>query len=100
MHCWKMATHTDDDKLFIHYFENSLTDATLMWYMGLDNAHISCFNDLVEAFICQYKYNLDMALDRDQLHAMSQKDKELFKEYAHRWREVAAQINPSIEENE
>jgi hypothetical protein len=48
----------------------------------------------------QYKYNLDMAPDRDQLRAMSQKDKETFKEYAQRWREVAAQIIPPLEEKE
>lgn len=82
MYYWKMATHTDDDKLLIHYFQDNLTGATLKWCMGLDNAHISSFNDLVEEFVHQYKYNLDMAPDHDQLRAMSQKDKESFKEYA------------------
>ena len=43
---------------------------------------------------------MDMAPDRDQLRAMSQKDKETFKEYAQRWRELAAQIVPPLEENE
>ena len=41
-----------------------------------------------------------MAPDRDQLRVMSQKDKESFKEYAQRWREVAAQICPPLEEKE
>ena len=41
-----------------------------------------------------------MAPDRDQLRAMSQKEKETFKEYAQRWREIAAQISPSLEEKE
>ena len=41
-----------------------------------------------------------MAPDKDQLRAMSQKDKERFKEYAQRWREVAAQICPPLEEKE
>ena len=68
--------------------------------MGLDSANIQSFNDLGEAFIKQYKYNVDMAPDRDQLRAMSQKDKETFKEYAQRWREVAAQIVPPLEEKE
>ena len=39
-----------------------------------------------------------MAPDRDQLRAMSQKEKETFKEYAQRWREIATQISPSLEE--
>lgn len=50
--------------------------------MGLDRNQIKTFNDLGEAFMKQYKYNIDMAPDRDQLRAMSQKDKETFKEYA------------------
>ncbi|GAU38495.1 hypothetical protein TSUD_64750 [Trifolium subterraneum] len=70
------------------------------WYMGLDGAKIQTFNDLGEAFVRQYKYNLDMAPDRDQLRGMSQKDKESFKEYAKRWREIAAQICPPLEEKE
>ncbi|KAI5388295.1 hypothetical protein KIW84_074109 [Lathyrus oleraceus] len=54
----------------------------VIWYMGLDSANIRSFNDLGEAFVKQYKYNVDMAPDRDQLRAMSQKEKETFKEYA------------------
>ena len=50
--------------------------------MSLDNANIHTFNDLGEAFIKQYKYNVDMAPDRDQLRAMVQKYRESFKEYA------------------
>ena len=41
-----------------------------------------------------------MAPDRDQLRSMSQKEKETFKEYAQRWREIAAQVNPPLEEKE
>ena len=68
--------------------------------MGADSANIQTFNDLGEAFVQQYKFNLDMAPDRDQLRSMSQKEKETFKEYAQRWREIASQVNPSLEEKE
>ena len=44
--------------------------------MGLDSANIRNFNDLGEVFVRQYKYNVDMAPDHDQLRAMAQKDKE------------------------
>ena len=50
--------------------------------MSLDSSNIHSFNDLGEAFIRQYKYNVDMAPDLDLLRAMVQKDKESFKEYA------------------
>jgi hypothetical protein len=39
-----------------------------------------------------------LALDRDELRAMTQKDEETFKEYAQRWRELAAQISPPPKE--
>ncbi|GAU50488.1 hypothetical protein TSUD_300290 [Trifolium subterraneum] len=77
MYARKMSTQTDNHQLLVHYFQDSLT-----------------------AFVHQYKYNLDMAPDRDQLRGMSQKDKESFKEYAQRWREIAAQICPPLEEKE
>ena len=68
--------------------------------MSLDKVNIHTLNDLGEAFIRQYKYNMDMAPGRDQLRAMVQKDRESFKEYAQTWREVAAQVIPPMEENE
>ena len=100
MYARKMSTHTDNNQLLIHYFQDSLTGAALKWYMDLDSTKIRTFNDLGTAFVKQYKYNVDMAPDRDQLRAMSQKDKETFKEYVQRWREISAQVSPPMEEKE
>ncbi|XP_058741177.1 uncharacterized protein LOC131613534 [Vicia villosa] len=100
MYVRKMSMHTEDQHLLIHYFQDSLSGAVLKLYMGLDSTHICTFHDLGEAFIRQYKYNIDMAPDRDQLRAMSQREKDSFKEYAQRWRELAAQIIPPMEEKE
>ena len=41
-----------------------------------------------------------MAPDRMHLQSMSKKDTETFKEYAQRWREVAAQVEPPLMEKE
>jgi len=41
-----------------------------------------------------------MALDRSDLQAMTQKDNETFREYAQRWRNIAAQVSPRVEEKE
>jgi len=68
--------------------------------MSLDSVNIWTFNDLENAFICQYKYNVDMARDRDELRAINQKDQETFKEYAQRWREITVQVSPPLEEKE
>ncbi|XP_058774882.1 uncharacterized protein LOC131649152, partial [Vicia villosa] len=100
MYARKMSTYADNHQLLIHYFQDSLTGAALKWYTSLDSTNIRTFNDLGEAFVRQYKYNSDMAPDRDQLRSMAQKDHEAFKEYAQRWRETAAQINPPLKEKE
>ncbi|KAK2382842.1 hypothetical protein QL285_070355 [Trifolium repens] len=94
----KMSTQTVNDKLLIHYFQDSLTGAALRWYMDLDSTDIC--NDLANAFIRQYNYNSYLAPDRDELRALTQREKESFKEYAQRWRELAAQIRPPLEEKE
>ncbi|KAI5395060.1 hypothetical protein KIW84_061607 [Lathyrus oleraceus] len=65
MYARKMSTQTDNDQLLIHYFQDSLTGVALRWYMGLESASIRSFNDLGKAFVKQYKYNVDMAPDRD-----------------------------------
>ena len=100
MYVRKMSAYSNDQDLLIHFFQESLTGVAIRWYMDLDNTKIRTFHDLGEAFVQQYKYNLDLAPDRDQLRAMAQKKGESFKEYAQRWREVAAQIKPPPEEKE
>ncbi|GAU51264.1 hypothetical protein TSUD_412510 [Trifolium subterraneum] len=98
MYARKMSTQTSNDKLLIHYFQDSLTGAALRWYMDLDRANVSSFNDLASAFIRQYNYNSYLDPDRDELRALAQKERESFKEYAQRWRELAAQIRPPMVE--
>ncbi|RDX70777.1 hypothetical protein CR513_49943, partial [Mucuna pruriens] len=43
---------------------------------------------------------MDMALDRSQLQNMAKGEKEAFKEYARRWRELAARIQPPLSDKE
>ena len=68
--------------------------------MRLDSSNIRIFNDLGEAFMKQYKYNMFMAPDHDQLRAMARKDKELFKEYTQHWHEITSQVVPPMGEQE
>jgi len=67
MYVRKMSTYANDHQVLIHYFQDSLTSAALNWYMNMDRAEIRTFNDLHEAFVQQYKFNVDMALDRSDL---------------------------------
>jgi len=67
MYVRKMSTYAHDHQVLIHYFQDSLAGTALKWYMNLDHAEIRTFNDLREAFVQQYKFNVDMAPDRSDL---------------------------------
>jgi hypothetical protein len=95
-YCNKMAEVVDDEKLLIHFFQDSLSGATLTWYMRLDNTKVKKWKDLVDAFMRQYKFKIDMGPDRLSLQAMEKNNKESIREYAQRWSEVAAQVNPPM----
>jgi len=56
-YCNKIAEVVDDEKLLIHFFQDSLSGAALTWYMRLDNTKVKKWKDLVDAFMKQYKFN-------------------------------------------
>jgi hypothetical protein len=66
--------------------------------MRLDNTRIHTWKDLVDAFIKQYKYNMDIAPDRTSLSNLEKGDKESIREYAQRWRDL--QVHPPLLEKE
>jgi hypothetical protein len=49
--------------------------------MLLDNTKVKKWKDLVDAFIRQYKLNMDVGLDRLSLQAMEKDNKESIREY-------------------
>jgi predicted metal-dependent hydrolase len=69
-----------DEKLLMHFFQDILSGATLSWYMRLDNTKIRRWKDLVEAFVKQYKYNMEIAPDRISLSNLKKRDKESIRE--------------------
>jgi len=100
MYCRKMGAHSRDEKLLIHFFQDSLAGAAVVWYTNLEASRIHTWKDLITAFLRQYQYNSDMAPDRTQLQNMFKKEGETFKEYAQRWRDLAAQVAPPMVERE
>lgn len=63
-YCRDMAAYSDDDKLLMHFFEDSLSWASLDWYMQLEGTNIRSLRDMDEAFLKHYQYNTDMAPNR------------------------------------
>lgn len=83
-YCYKMAAYTDDDKLLVHSFLDSLIGASFEWYMQLKQNHVHTWMNLTKAFLGHYQYNIDMALNQTKLQDMSQKINESFKQYMQR----------------
>ena len=54
--------------------------------MTLNNTMVKKWSDLVDAFLRQYKFNIDIASDRTSLIVKDKGNKETMKEYAHRWK--------------
>jgi len=100
MYYRKMASYIHDEKLLIHFFQDSLIKAASSWYTYLERSRICSWKDLVDAFLKQYKYNIDVTSDQMHLQNMSKKDVETFKEYVQRWRELVAQVEPPLSEKE
>jgi hypothetical protein len=68
----------------MYFFQDSFSREALSWYIRLDNTKIQRWKDLVNAFIKQYKYNMDITTYRTSLSNLKRKkkDKESIKEYA------------------
>ena len=80
MYYRKMRAYAKDEKLLMHFFQESLAGAAITWYTNLEPSQIRSWKDLMAAFIRQYQYNSDMAPNRMQLQNMCKRDNKSFKE--------------------
>ncbi|XP_040940768.1 uncharacterized protein [Gossypium hirsutum] len=100
MFCRRMTGYINNEQLLVHCFQDSLIGSAARWYNQLSRAEIHSWKDLAQAFIKQYRHVMDIAPDRIVLQNMEKKTNESFRQYARRWREVAAQVQPPLLENE
>jgi len=96
----KMAAYSRDDKMLIHFFQDSLIGSATKWYNKFDKRSIHSWLDLARAFINQYKHMSDLVLDRLTLQNMEKKATETFTEYAQRWTDKTSQVQPPLNEKE
>ena len=100
MYCRKMTGYTSNDKLLIHCFQDSLNGSVTRWYNFLSWDQIKSWTDLTKAFLVQYKHMTDTAPDRMSLQNIEKKTNETFCEYAHKWWDLAAQVQPPMIDKE
>ena len=100
MYCRKMTGHTSNDKLLIHCFQNNLSGSKTRWYNFLSRDQIKLWTNLAKTFLVQYKHMTDTAPDRMSMQNIEKKTNETFREYAHKWRDLAAQVQPPMTDKE
>ena len=61
---------------------------------------IRAWTDMAKAFLVQYNHMMDTAPDRMSLQNMEKKANESFHEYAHKLRDLAAQVQPPMIDKE
>ena len=91
-YCCDLAQLQADDKLLIRLFQKSLTGPALKWFTSLDMTTIKTWDDLSQAFVEQFSFNLDFISKHEDLVAIRQKPHEPFEEYVGRWRTLASQV--------
>ncbi|XP_070022512.1 uncharacterized protein [Nicotiana sylvestris] len=87
-------------ELLMAYFGESLIGVASKWFIDQDISHWHVWDDMAQAFIKQFQYNIDIAPDHNSLSNMKKKPTESFREYAIKWREQAARVKPLMDNHE
>jgi len=96
----KMDEMIYNDKMLIYFFQDSLIRSIMCWYMRLDNTRIKKWKELVESFLKQYKFNLEISFRKTNLMTIEKGNQGSVRVYVQRWRDDATHIQPPLIETE
>ncbi|XP_070049807.1 uncharacterized protein [Nicotiana tomentosiformis] len=86
-YCNQLRGARGKEELLMAYFGESLMGVASEWFIDQDVSHCHIWDDMAQAFIKQFQYNIDIASDRNSLSNMKKMPTESFREYAVTWRE-------------
>ena len=95
-----MAGYIGNEKLLVHFFQDSLIGSAADWYVRLNRLHVRFWKNLAKAFVTHYKHVVNTTPDRLSLQNLEQKSAESFNEYAQRWWDLATQVQSPLTERE
>ncbi|XP_070004567.1 uncharacterized protein [Nicotiana sylvestris] len=99
-YCNQLRGAGGKEELLMAYFGESLLGVASGWFIDQDISHWHVWDDMAQAFVKQFQYNIDIAPDRNSLSNMKKKPTESFREYAIKWREPAARVKPPMDNHE
>lgn len=79
VHGVAMAPYGDNNKLLVQMFPRRLDGVALTWFTKIDIAKIKKWIDLAHLFMDQYKFNSEIAPDREQLQELPRNQVRVFK---------------------
>ena len=89
------------EEMLSQMFQNTLTGATLRWFLNMEHNRARNWEDICKEFHNQYKYNIEVDVTRRDLETTKQESKESFSTFIIKWRSKAAQmINRPNEEKQ
>ena len=65
-------------EILAQMFQNTLTGATLRWFLNLDDSRVRSWEGICREFHKQYKYNIEVDITRRDLETIKQEPKESF----------------------
>ena len=94
----KMALYGDNHPLLCQIFLHSLTGPAATWYVRIEKT--SSWREVGNSFLEYNQFDTEIAPDSMVLIRTEKKSGESFREYAQRWHELTAQVQPPMMENE
>ena len=88
------------EEVLAQMFQNTLTGATLRWFLNLDDAGARNWEDICQEFHKQNKYNIKVDNTWRDLKTTKQEPKESFSTFITKWRAKTAQMMSSPSEEE
>jgi hypothetical protein len=95
-----MSIYPMDHRFWIMVFQETLTDSALAWYFTKKLDSYTTFKELATDFLSYYSFNIEMAPTISDLRKLIRQPREPIKSFAQRFRQIAAQIKPSLTDRE
>ncbi|XP_070029538.1 uncharacterized protein [Nicotiana sylvestris] len=99
-YCNQLRGAGRNEELLMTYFGESLVGVASEWFIDQDISYWHVWDDMAQAFVKQFQYNIDIVQDLNSLSNMKKKLAESFKVYAIKWREQAARVKPPMDDHE
>ncbi|XP_070010036.1 uncharacterized protein [Nicotiana sylvestris] len=99
-YCNQLRGAGGKEELLMAYFGESHIGVASEWFIDQDISHWHVWDDMAQAFVKQFQYNIDIAPNRNSLSNMKKTPTESFREYAIKWREQAARVKPPMDNHE